>query len=121
ALAWKQMTTEGCIRDKSARTFLGHRRRLFGDAETRAKEGLAHIISGSVAGMMNWCLIQITRRWPSSYVVLNKHDGAIMSFPKSLARNVVEPAVRQIVEREWEVGQGVTMSFPAEWEAIEGA
>ena len=120
-LAWKQATADGCTRDKMSRTFMGRRRFLFGDSETRAKEGLAHKISGSVADLMDWCLIAITTRWPDSYVVLNKHDGAIVAFPKTLARNVVEPAVRQIVEREWEVGQGVRMTFPATWEIIEGA
>ena len=40
ALAWKQKVWQGCIEKKVARTFMGHRRLLFGDADARKKEGL---------------------------------------------------------------------------------
>ena len=121
AQAFKQKVWQGCVQNGYARTFLGHRRWLFGDAETKQKEGMAHMISGSVAGMMDWCLIQICHpllgAFPAASCILNKHDGAILAFPDSLAQEQVIPVVKELVEREWEIGEGVPpMSFPAEWE-----
>ena len=115
ALAWKASIMHQCQTDKLARTFMGRRRSLFGKPDDRAKQGLAHMISGSVADLMDWCLIAITRQFPTSSLILNKHDGAIMAFPDNLACESTQEAVRLLVEREWEVGQGITMAFPADW------
>lgn len=118
AQAWKQRVWQECIEKKSVRTFMGHRRMLFGDADTMKKEGMAHKISGSVANLMAWCLIEIlVKGWPTASLILNKHDGAILAFPHSteVDEDFTHIAVKMIVEREWEVGQGVTMSFPADW------
>lgn len=95
---------------------MGARRKLFGDEETRGKQGLAHMISGSVSNLMAWCLIKIVETYPVAFLILNKHDGAIVAFPNSLDPVVVEAAVREIVEREWEIGPGIRMHFPATWE-----
>ena len=124
AQAFKQQAWAGFVRDGYARTFLGHRRWLFGDPATRSKEGMAHLISGSVAGMMDWCLIKICHptlgAFPAGSVILNKHDGAIVSFPNQYDQAEVTTTVKAIVEREWEIGEGVPpMSFPAEWEVWE--
>ena len=116
AQAWKDKVWAACIKDKIARTFMGHRRLLFGDDDTRKKEGLNHMIQGSVANLMAWCLIEIlVKTWPSAALILNKHDGATLAFPDNLAQADVVPRVKALVEREWEVGQGVTMGFPASW------
>lgn len=126
-VAWKLKTQQDCVAQKEARTFLGARRKLFGDAETMAKEGLNHIIQGSVANLMNWCLIAIMAKWPHASLILNKHDGAIVAFPygerapeRSSECERTQQEVQALVEREWEVGQGVTMSFPATWEVTHG-
>ena len=119
-VAFKRRTFEECERDKVARTFMGRRRLLFGPPEQRAKEGLNHKIQGAVADLMDWCLIQITQTWPQSSVILNKHDGALVAFPNTLAENLVVPQVKALVEKSWEVGQGVTMVFPASWHVIHG-
>lgn len=118
AVAWKAQVWEACQRDKVSRTFMGARRKLFGDAETMAKEGMAHKISGSVANLMAWCLIEIAKVWPESRLILNKHDGALISFPTTLDVVFVREKVRQLVEKEWEVGHEITMHFPAEWHEI---
>lgn len=118
AVAWKARVFQTCQEDKVARTFMGARRKLFGDADTRAKEGLNHMIQGSVANLMAWCLVKIDNQWPESRLILNKHDGAIVAFPDRLAREGVKAESRLIVEREWEVGQGVTMAFPATWKEV---
>ena len=53
----------------------------------------------------------------------NKHDGAIMAFPKTLnpygVQAHIQKQVRTLVEREWEVGPGVRMAFPATWSVRE--
>ena len=116
AQAWKRQVWADCIQRKVARTFMGHRRLLFGDDNTRKKEGLNHMIQGSVANLMAWCLIEIlVKTWPSAALILNKHDGATLAFPDTLAQADVVPRVKALVEREWEVGQGVRMGFPASW------
>ena len=119
AQAWKEMIWERCRTDKEARTFMGRRRKLFGPDEDRAKDGLNHMIQGSVADLMDWVLIEVERAWPQGHLILNKHDGAILAFPDSCPVEPTWAAVRLIVEREWEIGQGTpAMRFPAEWEVI---
>ena len=119
AQAWKEMIWERCRTDKEARTFMGRRRKLFGPDEDRAKDGLNHMIQGSVADLMDWVLIEVERAWPQGHLILNKHDGAILAFPDSCPVEPTQAAVRLIVEREWEIGQGTpAMRFPAEWEVI---
>lgn len=109
-----------CQEQKIARTFMGRRRLLFGNPTERAKDGLAHTISGSVADLMAWCLITITNQWPGASVVMNRHDGAVVAFPKSLDVRATQAQVKALVEKEWEVGQGIRMKFPATWEVIHG-
>ena len=120
SVAFKHRTFEECIHDKVALTFMGRRRLLFGEPDQRAKEGLNHKIQGAVADLLNWCLVQIDRQWPQSSLILNKHDGAIQAFPKLLASNVIMPKVKALVEREWEVGPGTVMRFPADWHEFQG-
>ena len=78
------------------------------------------MISGSVADMMDWCLIAVNREWPQGHLILNKHDGAILAFPNECPVDTTTARVKALVEREWEVGQGIVMNFPAEWEVIRG-
>ena len=121
AQEWKARVWEACIRDKMARTFMGRRRMLFGDADTRKKDGLNHMIQGSVADLMAWCLVRfLLHEMPDAYLVLNKHDGAILSIPDSEPVDSTRYALQAIVEREYEIGRGVKMRFPAEWEVIGG-
>lgn len=118
ATAWKQAVWDRCRLDKEARTFMGRRRKLFGLPDDRAKDGLNHMIQGSVADLMDWCLVAIAKEWPQFSLVLNKHDGAILAFPNECPVDTTRARVKALVEREWEVGQGIVMGFPAEWETI---
>ena len=117
-VAWKQTVWDRCRLDKEARTFMGRRRKLFGLPDDREKQGLAHMISGSVADMMDWCLIAVSREWPQSSLILNKHDGAILAFPNECPIDTTAARVKNIVEREWEVGHQIVMNFPASWDII---
>ena len=119
-VAFKEATWRECIEQKEARTFMGARRKLFGKPEDRAKDGLNHKIQGSVANLMNWCLIRCMEAFPDASLILNRHDGATVAFPTRYETSVVMDKVRQIVEREWEIGPGVHMRFPATWEVIRG-
>jgi DNA polymerase I-like protein with 3'-5' exonuclease and polymerase domains len=119
AVAWKERTWQQAIDQKVTRTFMGRRRELFGEPDARKKQGLVHTMSGSVADMMDWCLIEIDRLIPQCHLILNKHDGALLAFPETLDESIVISKVRAIVEREWEIGQGVPpMRFPGEWEKV---
>ena len=120
AQAWKETVWERCRTDKEARTFMGRRRKLFGLPDDRAKDGLNHMIQGSVADLMDWCLITVSREWPRASLILNKHDGAILAFPNECPVDTTTARMKALVEREWEVGQGIVMHFPAEWEIIYG-
>ena len=128
AQAWKAQVWAACIaRPSVARTFMGHRRLLFGDEDTRKKEGLNHMIQGSVANLMAWNLIKISQAYPESSLILNKHDGATIAFPyaerASERSSVCErtmATIRAWVEQEWEVGQEVRMRFPATWKVTHG-
>lgn len=120
AQAWKQAVWQTCQVEKVARTFMGRRRLLFGNPTDRAKDGLNHIIQGSVADLMDWCLIAITTKWPSASVVMNRHDGATVAFPRDTDSRAIQAQVKALVEKEWEVGQGVIMNFPATWEVVHG-
>ena len=128
AQAWKQAVWHQCQVEKVARTFMGRRRLLFGNPMERAKDGLSHIISGSVADLMAWSLIAIMKHWPDASVVMNRHDSATVAFPypaeraseRSSVCERTQTAVRALVEKEWEVGQGATMGFPATWEVVHG-
>lgn len=97
---------------------MGRRRKLFGLPDDRAKDGLNHMIQGSVADLADFCIIEISRRWPHSSLILNKHDGMIIAFPNEYPPDTTRTAVQTIVEKDWEVGPGIIMNFPAEWDTI---
>ena len=119
-VAFKEATWRECIEQKEARTFMGARRKLFGKPEDRAKDGLNHKIQGSVANLMNWCLIHCMEAFPDASLILNRHDSATVAFPEELRHDRTVDIVKEIVEREWEIGPGVRMRFPAAWEVIHG-
>lgn len=112
AQAFKHSIWEQAIQKKEIRTFQGRRRWLWGKAKDRAKDGMAHMISGSVADMMDWSLIQLFSM--GVRLVLNKHDGAIVRVKDLFPVESILPHVKGVVEREWEFAGG-KMKFPANW------
>ena len=118
---FKQRTWEECIRTHQARTFMGHRRMLWGKAVDVAKEGLNHKIQGGIANIIAWILIQMCHPTLSQFLpgpvprlIVNKHDGAIVGFPARYELTEVLPRCREIVERVWEI-EGTSIHFPADW------
>lgn len=114
-VAFKHRVWEEGRTNKMTRTFMGRRRKLFGDRDARAKEGMAHMISGSVADMMDWCLISLHKHFGDQFrLIINRHDGALIGFPNTLEPLEVVQECRKYVEREWEFA-GSKMKFPASW------
>lgn len=110
---WDECATQGV-----SYTWYGRRRRLYGDWNTRAKEGWSHRISGTVTDYQNQCLIQITREFPESHLVLNSHDGLTIAFPVETLVEEVLPVVRKIVEREVSSPTGYSVPVTASWEYL---
>lgn len=121
-VAWKRRVWEECKRTRSARTFLGHRRMLFGDPDSMAREGLNHMVQGAVAGVMDLTLIALVHPElgafaPHARLAYQAHDGAKVVFPDSMPPAEVFPRMREIVEREWEI-EGSRVKFTGSWEII---
>lgn len=119
--AWKQKTWERCKRDRMARTFLGHRRKLFGKPDELAREGLSHEVSGAVSGVMDLTLIALVGAGGAFEDVatlgLNAHDGAKIFFPDAIKPADVYPKAKEIVEKEWDIS-GNKIRFTGEWEIV---
>jgi hypothetical protein len=114
-VAWKQRTWSESAAKGESRTFLGRRRRLFGDHKARAKMGLNHMIQGAVADMMNLCLKEIILGHPElgGWLIVNKHDGAIVAFPHGNLGEATYKA-KHYVHREWEIA-GIHIAVLADW------
>lgn len=99
-------------------TFRGRRRRLFGDAWTRAKEGWSHRLQGAVPDIMNEYIITFARIFPEdSWLILNSHDGVTWCFPDRLPAKETLATMRGIVERVWEY-EGIPLPVDADWDII---
>ena len=101
-----------------ARTFLGRRRRLYGEAMTRGKEGWAFMVSGSVSDIMNIAFIAIEARFPEAWLIKNGHDAGIWSFPVSTSVDLAVAEVKKIVNRTWEIN-GVSIYCPGEFYTVD--
>ena len=127
--AYKRKKFEEYARTNESRTFRGRRRRLFGDAWTRAKEGFSHQIAGSLPDIMNDYIIQFARDplLGKGWLVLNAHDGLTWAMPGTNPNhpliesppsiNSVVKRAKEIVERDWDV-EGVKMPVSADWELV---
>ncbi len=124
---WKRRVWEQIYATHEVRTPLGRRKRLFISSEEyvnwkrrhrpgdAGKQGLNHLAQGQVADMMNLTIIAIKRRWPESRLVYQAHDGLTMAFPNT---SNSWPAIREIVEREWDTGNGMSIRSVADWGAV---
>jgi DNA polymerase I-like protein with 3'-5' exonuclease and polymerase domains len=125
--AWKRKVWGQIMATHEVRTPLGRRKRLFvtteeytnykrtGRAGSACKEGLNHLAQGQVAGMMNRTIIAIKQRWPCSRLAFQAHDGHLSVWPESVNP---WPEIREVVEREWDCGNGRSIKSTADWERI---
>jgi hypothetical protein len=115
---WKRRVWDECRWTRESRTFLGHRRRLFGDPQVMARQGLNHKIQGAVAGIMNTTLIALVHpergAIPEGIVGWNAHDGATLTFPVARDVEATMAVLRPIVERVWDV-EGSRITLTASW------
>lgn len=114
--AWKQKVWEECWRAKESRTYFGRRRCFYGGTRYEVeKEGLNHMIQGTVADLLKMTLHAIVREWPGTVrLAFQTHDGARLVVPASLD---IFPRLKEIVERTWTI-DGREIAFPAEYEEI---
>lgn len=126
----KRLTWDQVAKTQEARTFLGRRRKLYMRGEDHIRwrvdgkpceaqrQGWSHRVSGSVSDMMNDTLIQILAPGsPALRLGLNKHDGAEIVFPSTVAPSQALALCKPIVEREWVI-EGHTIVSTAEWNII---
>lgn len=124
-VAKKRAVFEECATTKQSRTFLGHRRRLYGSIEDRMKEGWNHKIQGGNSGMMNLNVIAIDAAATDCYegdhhLVFQAHDGLTWAFEENRYHKTEHEAVglmRKYMERTWDV-DGYAMKVPCTWEVI---
>lgn len=117
-MARKRAVWNDCAKNGVSYTWYGRRRRLYGDWNTRAKEGWSHRISGTVTDEMNQDIITITTHFPECHLVLNSHDGCTLAFPVSTPVDVVLPFAKGVVERGVTSPTGHTVGVTASWEKI---
>lgn len=115
--AHKARKFEEYARTNVSYTFRGRRRRLFGDAVTRAKEGWSHEVQGSVPDIMNDYIIQIAQALPEGWLILNAHDGVTWAMPDSHPVEHTVQTIKGIVHRDWDL-HGVLMPVTGEWEVL---
>ena len=117
-VARKRQVWDECAKNGVSYTWYGRRRRLYGDWNSRAKEGWSHRISGTVTDYMNQAIIALTTRFETCHLVLNSHDGAILAFPESVPVDVVLPVAKEYVERDVTSPTGYTVGVTASWEMV---
>jgi len=104
-------------RSNEARTFLGRRRRLFGDEWSRQKEGWNHRIQGGVTDMVNIAIIEILTKHPHWWLIYPSHDAAKISLPLSEFAQRREQIVldfKKAVEKMWTIN-GHNIKSTATW------
>ena len=119
-VARKNVVWDECARAGVSYSWYGRRRRLYGDWETRAKEGWSHRVSATVTDLQNEALIAITRAFPACHLVLNSHDGLTLAFPaKTFDPEVIKDWVSEIVEQPRTSPSGHTFISTAAWEWVD--
>ena len=117
-VARKNVVWEQCAKSSVSYSWYGRRRRLYGDWDTRAKEGWSHRVSATVTDLQNQCLITITHKWPDCHLVLNSHDGLTLAFPERWDPATVKAEIAPIVEAPRTSPSGHTFTSTASWEWI---
>ena len=101
---WWAIVAKRC----EARTEFGRRRRLFGDAWQRSKEGWNHMVQGWVSDALNIALLDVLED-ERFYFVYPKHDAAIISVPTytldEANREHTLGKFKDIVERTWTINK----------------
>lgn len=117
-VARKRQVWNECAKTGVSYTWYGRRRRLYGDWDSRAKEGWSHRISGTVTDYMNQALIAITTHFPECHLVLNSHDGATLAFLESTSVDSALSFAKRYVERDITSLTGHTVPVTASWEQL---
>lgn len=118
--AARQAYMDRCAAQRESRTFLGRLRRLWGDRDTRRKEGWNHMVQGAVSDIVNI----VVRAWYNHpeferrvEFISNGYDALEMAHPEEHDPEWVLPRVKNVVEREWDV-LGVKVFIPWSWKVV---
>ena len=118
--AAKQRVFAECQRTHQARSAFGRLRRLTGDDKTQAKDGWSQTIQATVSGMMNrliprWLALDLGAR-----IILNQHDGCLLSWPAARDRQEILARCRAIADEPWALW-GHKVVAPSTWDIVEYA
>ena len=116
-VAAKQRVFSESYRTHQARSAFGRRRYLTGDERTQAKDGWSHTIQSTVSGMMNRLIPRMLALDPGARFVLNKHDGAILAYPRSVDPSTLVAYCQAIVNEPWALW-GRKVVAPATWAIV---
>ena len=117
-MAHKRRVWEDCAKTMRSYSWYGRRRLLYGDWNTRAKEGWSHRVSSTVTDMQNAHVIALDARFPESHLVLNSHDGLVWAFPERVGLEEALAFTKPLVERERTSPSGHTFLSTASWEWV---
>ena len=112
--SWKRRTWAECWRTHDARTAFGRRRRLAGSKVSVEKEGLNHMIQGTVADMLRMTIAAVCALPDCQGLAYQTHDGAKFIFNAGASPM---SQLSEIVEREWEMW-GRAIRIPATFEIL---
>lgn len=110
---WKLHTWADCWRTHEARTAFGRRRRLAGRRNDVEKEGLNHIIQGTVADMMKQIIRSVCHATGCG-LAYQSHDGFKFIYP--VGQTPLDQ-LKPLVGRTWTMW-GKPITIPASWEII---
>jgi len=114
----KQRVFAECARTHQARSAFGRLRRLTGDDKTQGKDGWSQTIQATVSGMMNRLIPQWLALDPDARIVLNQHDGCILSWPIVWPRDEIVAQCQEIADRPWDLW-GYKVIVPTTWAVVE--
>lgn len=112
-MAWKRQTWAACWRTHEARTAFGRRRRLWGPRVQVEKEGLNHVIQGTVADVMKQIIAGVEANTRAIFV-MQTHDGAKFRMREGMTGDLIP-----YVEHLWDLW-GSPLFIPASWEVLSG-
>ena len=116
-VAWKNKQWSDAWRTHETRTAFGRRRRLVGDRLSVMKEGLNHMIQGTVADLMKLIVTEVCLKCQVG-LAYQSHDGFKFIVPGGEAQSRLE-GIRGVAEKEWTLW-GRPLWLPASWEVVHG-
>lgn len=113
--AWRVQTAADAQATRQSRTFMGRRRRLFGDGRGVVREAYNHPMQGGVADILNICTVRIAAALPHCSLVYTVHDAAWWAVPVGRVDDA-KATILDIITASWSIG-GVQTRIPAKFKS----